>query len=56
MFDVARTAHAAGNDTIRIGPDTERWERAILELEMRYYDDPRFLGVGGLMLRATKPT
>lgn len=43
------------DDTLRVGPDTERWERAILELEMRYHDDPRFLGAGGLMLTATKP-
>jgi len=42
------------DDELRIGPETERWEKIILELEMRYYDDPRFLGTAGLMLRATK--
>ena len=42
------------DNEIRIGPDTERWEKVILELEMRYYNDPRFLGTAGLMLRAMK--
>ncbi len=42
------------DNEIRIGPDTERWERVVLELEMRYYDDARFLGASPLMLRATK--
>jgi ubiquinone/menaquinone biosynthesis C-methylase UbiE len=42
------------DNEIRIGPDTERWEKVLLELEMRYYNDPRFLGTAGLMLRATK--
>jgi ubiquinone/menaquinone biosynthesis C-methylase UbiE len=42
------------DDGIRIGPDTERWERVVLDLEMRYYDDPQFLGAAMLMLRARK--
>jgi ubiquinone/menaquinone biosynthesis C-methylase UbiE len=42
------------DETIRVGAESERWEEAILELEMRYYDDPRFLGGTGLVLRATK--
>jgi SAM-dependent methyltransferase len=42
------------DDGIRIGPDAEQWEKVVLELEMRYYDDPRFLGVANLILRATK--
>jgi ubiquinone/menaquinone biosynthesis C-methylase UbiE len=41
------------DDGIRIGPDTDRWEKIVLELEMRYYDDPRFLGVANLILRGT---
>jgi ubiquinone/menaquinone biosynthesis C-methylase UbiE len=39
------------DDAIRIGPDTGRWEKIVLELEMRHYDDPRFLGVANLILR-----
>jgi ubiquinone/menaquinone biosynthesis C-methylase UbiE len=42
------------DETIRVGPESERWEEAILELEMRHHDDPRFLGGTALMLRATK--
>jgi len=42
------------DDKIRIGPDTPRWEKLVLELEMRYHDDPRFLGTANLLLRATK--
>jgi len=42
------------DDKIRIGPDTPRWEELILELEMRYHDDPRFLDTANLLLRATK--
>jgi len=42
------------DETIRVGAGSERWEKAILELEMRYYDDPRFLGGTGLILRASK--
>jgi ubiquinone/menaquinone biosynthesis C-methylase UbiE len=42
------------DDNIRIGEDTERWERVVLELEMEHYDDPRFLGAGMLMLFAEK--
>jgi len=42
------------DEAIRIGPDTQRWERIVLELEMRYCDDPRFLGTAGLMLRAAR--
>jgi SAM-dependent methyltransferase len=41
------------NDDIRLGPETKRWEKIVLELETRYHDDPRFLGAGMLMLRAT---
>lgn len=44
----------APDDGIRVGSDTEHWERLVLELEMRYCDDPRFLGAGMLLLRATK--
>jgi hypothetical protein len=39
---------------MRVGLDTERWERVILESEMRYYENPRFLGATPLMLRAAK--
>ena len=42
------------DNEIRFGPTAERWEKVILELEMRYYDDPRFLGAAGLMLYVTK--
>jgi ubiquinone/menaquinone biosynthesis C-methylase UbiE len=42
------------DETIRVGAESERWEEAILGLEMRYYDDPRFLGGTGLVLRAAK--
>lgn len=42
------------DETIRVGAEGEKWEEAILALEMRYYDDPRFLGGTGLILRATK--
>lgn len=42
------------DEGIRIGKDTERWERVVLGLEMEYYDDPRFLGTGMLMLYAEK--
>jgi hypothetical protein len=42
------------DEGIQIGEDTERWERVVLELEMAYYDDPRFLGTGMLMLYAEK--
>jgi SAM-dependent methyltransferase len=42
------------DEGIRIGGDTERWERVVLDLEMRYYEDPRFLGAGMLMLYAEK--
>ncbi|MCP4540803.1 MAG: methyltransferase domain-containing protein [Chloroflexi bacterium] len=42
------------DNEIRLGPNTEQWEKVILELEMRHYDDPRFLGSAPLMLYATK--
>ncbi len=42
------------DDEIRVGPDSERWERVVLELEMRYYDDARFFGGAALMLWAVK--
>lgn len=42
------------DERIRIGKDTERWERVVLGLEMEHYDDPRFLGAGMLMLYAEK--
>lgn len=43
------------DDSLRLGPDTERWERVVLTLERRYCLDPRFQGVAGLALRARKP-
>ena len=43
------------NDNIRIGPDTERWEQIILDLEMKHYDNPHYLGSAMLLLRASKP-
>lgn len=66
--ELDRLAHGAGfdnigiysefafvpDDSIMIGPDTERWERLTLELEMKYYKDPRFLGTGMLMVEGTK--
>jgi len=67
--ELERYAHQAGltdiriwseflfdlNDQIRADHDqASRWEELILKMEMRYYDDPRFLGVMGLILRATK--
>jgi len=42
------------DDKIRIGSDTERWENVVLEVEMRHYDDARFLGVANLILHASK--
>ena len=42
------------DNEIRVGPDTERGERVVLELEMRYCGDARFLGGGALVLRAVK--
>jgi ubiquinone/menaquinone biosynthesis C-methylase UbiE len=42
------------DEGIRIGKDTQRWERVVLELEMEHYDDPRFLGAGMLILYAEK--
>jgi SAM-dependent methyltransferase len=42
------------DEGIRIGEETERWERVVLDLEMEHYEDPRFLGAGMLMLYAEK--
>jgi ubiquinone/menaquinone biosynthesis C-methylase UbiE len=42
------------DDKLRVGAESDRWEEAIMKLEMSYYDDSRFLGGTGLLLRATK--
>jgi len=42
------------DDSIRIGSDTEKWENIVIELEMKYCNDPRFLGAGGLMVMGEK--
>ena len=42
------------DEGIRVGPDAERREEIVLDLEMRHWDDPRFLGAGMLMFGATR--
>ena len=42
------------DEGIRVGPDAERREEIVLNLEMRHWDDPRFLGAGMLMFGATR--
>lgn len=42
------------DDNIRINENTLKWEEISLSLEMQYYQDPRFLGKGSLILSASK--
>ena len=42
-------------DDIRVGDDLARWCKTVIDLEMTYVDDPRFLGAAGLVLRCRKP-
>jgi len=42
------------DDHMRIGENTIRWERVVIDLEMKYCEDPRFLGAGMLILCAEK--
>jgi hypothetical protein len=42
------------DEGIRVGPDAERREEIVLDLEMCHWDDPRLPGAGMLMLGATR--
>ena len=41
-------------DDILVGDDLERWCKAVIDLEMTFVQDPRFLGASGLVLRGRK--
>jgi len=44
------------DDRLRVGDDLERWEQAVLALEMAYSRDVRFLGAAGLLVEGRKPS
>ncbi len=43
-------------DTLLVDDKLPRWEKVVLELEMTYWSDPRFLGFSGLMIIGEKST
>jgi len=43
------------DDTVKVSPETKKWEELVIRTELKHCADPRYLASGGLIASARKP-